>query len=117
MHFDLITFFHCQYEATYVTKFYDYWTTTTKLLHSRPINGKKPDERVGSLKFEINIHNGNIDRKTVSLFIPIFNIRSDRDILKLLVLLKKTPRDHKLSTGPHMYDIPNNLFIVQYLSF
>ena len=66
-----------------------------------PSIGKKPNEKVDSMRFKIKTHTVNIDSKIVSLYLMIFNTMSAKANLKFLILLKKILKGHNLKTGPH----------------
>ena len=86
-----------------------YGPSTLIFFNPDPMISNKLDEKQDLLKFEIKTHLGKINRKTVSLYIPIFNTGSTKEIPKFLVISNNTLKGHNLTTVLQMYAMTKNL--------
>ena len=72
-------------------------------------NWQKPDENQDPLKVDIKTHTGEVNRKTVSLWIPICNTSSSKSGLKFVASLKKNMKGQNLTKVLQCYAMENNI--------
>ena len=68
-----------------------------------PTIGNKPHQNQDSLKVKINTNKGDINKKTVLIFISIFNTSLDEAPLKIIFLLEQILKYQNLNTGSQCY--------------
>ena len=68
-----------------------------------------PNEKLDSIRVEINFKIGERDRNTLYIYVPIFKTGLVNALIKFLVLLKKIRKFQNLTTGTHRYVITKNL--------